>query len=105
MILSTVLTFSVITPGANTVHRLGTLLSGALLKLVSIWASISTVGRCNRDIVSSATLVAVCFLVVEASVILVPGTNTVHRLGTLLNGALLKLISIWASISVVSRCD
>ena len=88
MILSTVLTFSVITPGANTVHRLGTLLSGALLKLVSIWASISTVGRCNRDLVQSAALVVVCFLVVVASSILVPTSDTVDRLSAKLGAAL-----------------
>ena len=69
-------------PGTNTVHRLGTLLSGALLKLVGIWASISIVGGLDRDLVQSAALVAVSFLIVITRAVLIPGTNTVHRLGT-----------------------
>ena len=101
MILSFVLTFSVITPGANTVHRLGTLLSGALLKLVGIWASISTVGRCNRDLVQSAALVVVCFLVVVASSILVPSSDTVDRLSAKLGAALNIAVSIWAGVAIV----
>ena len=75
-------------PRSNTVHRLGTTLISALLELVGIWASISTVGRCNRDLVQSAALVVVCFLVVVASSILVPTSDTVDRLSAKLGAAL-----------------
>ena len=88
-------------PSSNTIHRLGTLLSGALLKVVGIWASISTVGRCNRDLVQSAALVVVCFLVVVASSILVPTSDTVDRLSAKLGAALNIAVSIWTGIATV----
>ena len=88
-------------PSTNTVHRLGTLLSGALLKVVGIWASISTVGRCNRDLVQSAALVLMNLLVMEASIILVPSSDTVDRLDAKLGAALNIGVSIWTGIAIV----
>ena len=89
------------TPRSNTVHRLGTLLSGALLKLVGIWASISVVGGLDRDLVQSAALVLMNLLVMEASIILVPGSDTVHRLDAKLGAALNIGVSIWTGIAIV----
>ena len=88
-------------PRTNTINRLSALLSGALLKLVSVWASISVVGSRNRDLVQSAALVLVGFLVMVACSIHIPSSNTVHWLSTSRNSTLLILVSKWASISVV----
>ena len=88
-------------PSTNTVHRLGTLLSGALLKVVGIWASISVVGGLDRDLVQSAALVLMNLLVMEASIILVPSSDTVDRLDAKLGAALNIGVSIWTGIAIV----
>ena len=94
---------SIVFPSSNTVHRLGTFISSALLKLVGIWASVSVVGRCDRDLVQSAALVLVSFVIMEASIILVPSSNAVHRLGTTSHCALKIAVSIWAGITTMRR--
>ena len=88
-------------PSTNTVHRLGTTLISALLELVGIWASISTVGRSNHNPVQSATLVLVSILVMVASVIRVPTANTVHRLGTTTHCALNIAVSKRTRVAVM----
>ena len=95
--------YSIVFPSSNTVHRLGTFISSALLKLVGIWASVSVVGRCDRDLVQSAALVLVSFVIMEASIILVPSSNAVHRLGTTSHCALKIAVSIWAGITTMRR--
>ena len=92
-------------PLTNTVHRLTATTLCALLETISMRTSIATAqGRLSNN-VHTATLVLVISFFVVASVIHAPSTNTVHRLGTLLSGALLKLVGIWASISVVRRSN
>ena len=56
-------------------------------------------------IVHAAALILMSKVNVVTGRIAAPGTNTVHRLGTLLSGALLKLVGIHALISVVGRLD
>ena len=96
---------SVGAPLALAVHRLAAAALCAMLKLILMRTSKATVQVRLGDTVHSAALVVVIILVVMASIIDAPSTNTVHRLGTLLNSALLKLISIWACISVVRRSN
>ena len=93
---------SIIVPSSNTVNRLGTFVRGALLKLVSVWASVSIVSRRNRNLVKSASLVLVLFLVMEALLVLIPRTNAVHRLGAATHSALNIAVSVWTGISAVS---
>ena len=102
---SLMLAASVGAPLALAVHRLAAAALRALCETILMRTSKATVQVCLGDTVHSAALVVVIILVVMASVIHAPSTNTVHRLGTLLSGALLKLISIWASISVVRRSN
>ena len=102
---SNVIAASVGAPLANTVHRLATAALCALRETILMRTSKATVQVRLGDTVHSAALVVVIILVVMASIIDAPSTNTVHRLGTLLNSALLKLVGIWASISVVRRSN
>ena len=102
---SNVIAASVGAPLALAVHRLTAAALCAMLKLILMRTSKATVQVRLGDTVHSAALVVVIILVVMASIIDAPSTNTVHRLGTLLNSALLKLISIWACISVVRRSN
>ena len=91
----------VLIPSTNTVNRLGTSIVCALLKLVGIWASISVVGGLDRDLVQSAALVLMNLLVMEASIILVPSSDTVDRLDAKLGAALNIGVSIWTGIAIV----
>ena len=59
-------TLRITVPGSDTVDRLGTALSGALLKIVLKRTGITTVGSSNRNSIRSALLVHVVFLVVLA---------------------------------------
>ena len=92
-------------PQTLAVHRLSTATGNALLLIMLVRTSVTIVQSNLADTIHTATLIANFLIIVLTRTIDSPSTNTVHRLGTLLNGALLKLISIWASISVVSRCD
>ena len=103
--ISDVLAATIQAPLTFAINWLTTAALCALGRLILKWASISTVqGRLSDHIISAALVLVICFIVV-ASVIHAPSTNTVHRLGTLLSGALLKLVGIWASISVVRRSN
>ena len=103
MTVNQIFTSAVIRPCSNTVHWLGTALRGALLKLISVWASITVVQGRNRDLVESASLVAVVFLFMEARGILIPSTNAVNRLLAKLGAALNIAVSVWASVSIGRR--
>ena len=102
---SLMLAASVGAPLALAVHRLAAAALCAMLKLILMRTSIPIVQSKLSDAIQSAALVLMIFLLVVASVIHAPSTNTVHRLGTLLSGALLKLVGIWASISTVGRSN
>ena len=105
VVFSNVIAAAVQAPLADTVHRLTATILRALLQLISMRTSIAIVqGRLSNNVQSAALVLVISFFVV-ASVIHAPSTNTVHRLGTLLSGALLKLVGIWASISVVGRSN
>ena len=105
VVFSNVIAAAVQAPLADTVHRLTATILRALLQLISMRTSIAIVqGRLSNNVQSAALVLVISFFVV-ASVIRAPSTNTVHRLGTLLSGALLKLVGIWASISVVRRSN
>ena len=94
MIPKNILTLSIITPGSYTVHWLSTFLSSALLKLMSVWASITVLSSSNCNLVQSATLVLVGILVVSTGTVLIPGANTVHWLSASTNCALHVVVSI-----------
>ena len=66
-----------------------------------MWASVATVQSRLAHLVDAATLILVTFTYVMTSIILVPSSNTVHWLSTTIVGALLKLIRVRTSISVV----
>ena len=105
MIFLLELTASEKAPLALAVHRLTAAALRAMLELIFMRTSIPIVQGNLADAIQSAALVLVISFFVVASVIHAPSTNTVHRLGTLLSGALLKLVSKWASISIVGRLD
>ena len=94
MTFQVVKTFIILAPRSNAVHWLGAFLSGALLKLVSVWAGISIVGSSHRHLVQSALLVLVGIFIVSALAVLIPSTHAIHWLSALLSGALLKLVSV-----------
>ena len=102
---SLMLAASVGAPLALAVHRLATAALCAMLKLILMRTSIPIVQSKLSDAIQSAALVLMIFLLVVASVIHAPSTNTVHRLGTTLISALLELIGIQTSISVMGRLD
>ena len=105
MTFGNILAFRVAAPLANAIHRLRALLHGALLKLVLVWASESIVCSGNRDLVRSASLVQVSIRLVSALRIAVPGSDTVNRLGTLLSGALLKIVLKRTGITTVGSSN
>ena len=73
---------TVVLPSSNAVNGLGTLISGALLELVGVWAGVTVESCGHRDLVESAPLVLVNLLVVEALVVLIPVSDTVNRLSS-----------------------
>ena len=93
------------TPRSNTVNRLSALLSGALLKLISVWTAISIVGRSNRNLVGSASLVLASVLVMSAGRVHIPSSDTVHWLRALVSFALLKLVLKRTSKSIMQSTD
>ena len=103
VIIIVVMTRLIISPRSNTVRWLSALLSGALLKLVSVWASVSIVSRSNRNLVESASLVRMRFLIMTARAIGVPSSNTVNRLRAASQCALNIAVSVWASVATVGR--
>ena len=102
MIILLVQARCIVAPRSNTVHGLSALLGGALLKFVSVWASITIVGRSDSDLVESALLVLVSFLVMEALSISIPRPNTIHRLRATRCRALLVVVAVCAAITIVS---
>ena len=103
VIIIVVMTRLIISPRSNTVRWLSALLSGALLKLVSVWASVSIVGRSNRDLVKSAPLVRVCFAIMTTRAIGVPSSDTINWLRATSQCALNIAVSVWASVATVGR--
>ena len=90
-------------PCSNTVHRLGTSSSGALLVVIGVWASISVVGSVLCVLIQSALLVLVVLGVVVTRAVGVPRANTVHWLRAASGSALLVSIGVWTAVTVVSR--
>ena len=99
--ISDVIAAGVSTPITNTVHGLAAARLGALLKRVLIRTSIAIVQGNLRHLVHTAALVLVISLVIEAFSVGIPGSSAVNRLGTLLRGALLKVVRVRASMAVV----
>jgi len=97
-----VLASAVRSPLTLTVHRLSATALGAVLLSVGVSASVSTVLRNLTDHEEAAPLVLVVILVIEASSVGSPGANAVHRLGATRLSALLVVVAVWASVSVVS---
>ena len=88
------------TPCSQAVHRLGTALRSALLVGIDIWASESIMGRvCSNNIVSAAPVLVV-LIVMEASVIGTPVSNTVHRLAALFHITLNSTILMWTLFTI-----
>ena len=99
--ISDMIAAGVSTPITNTVHGLAAARLGALLKRVLIRTSIAIVQGNLRHLVHTAALVLVISLVIEAFSVGIPGSSAVNRLGTLLRGALLKVVRVRASMAVV----
>ena len=72
-----------------------------------MWASITIVHGHLAHTVDAAMLVRVIVLLIEASIIVAPGANTVHWLSTSIVGALLESVGIWTGITIVgsSHCN
>ena len=101
MILINVVAAAEHTPLALAIHRLATARLGALLKVGIMRASIAVVQGLLGNLVHTAALVLVISLNVPALIVSVPGADAVNRLGTLLRGALLKVVRVRASMAVV----
>ena len=101
MLACNMVTAAVHSPVAFAVHRLATTALGAVLEIVSMWASIAIIQGNLAHTVHTATLILVANTFVVAGVIVAPRSNTVHRLSTFLIGALLESVCVWASVSVV----
>ena len=94
---------TVLVPGSFTIHRLRACLISALLVVRIVRALVAVVQGHLAHAVSSAALVRVVSITVEAKTVVVPSTNAVNRLGTHLSRALHIRVSKWASITVVGR--
>ena len=101
--ISNVVAGIICTPRANAVHWLRATIVGALLKRIRVGTGKTIVGRCNRDLIQSASLVLVGILVMNTGCILIPRANAVNRLRASDLCALHIAISIGTSISVVGR--
>ena len=88
-------------PLALAIHRLAAARLGALLKVGIMRASIAVVQGLLGNLVHTAALVLVIGLNVPALIVSIPGADAVNRLGTLLRGALLKVVRVRASMAVV----
>ena len=75
------------------------------MEIVSVWASIAIVHGNLAHTVYAAALILVTNTFVVAGIIVAPRSNTVHRLSTLLVGTVLKLVGVFASVSVVGSCN
>ena len=93
----------VLIPSANTVHRLGATILGALHIAVSVSTRVPVVGRRHSNLVGPALLVAVIAAIIFASLVGVPRANTVHWLRAASGSALLVSIGVWTAVTVVSR--
>jgi hypothetical protein len=91
----------IVAPRSNTVHRLSTFLSSALLKFIGVCAGVPIVGSWHSDLVQSALLVLVGILVVGTGIILIPSTNTIHWLFATTYSALHVAVSKLAFIPTV----
>ena len=105
MIFTFIFTSIICTPRANTVHWLRATIVGALLKRIRVGTGKTIVGRCNRDLIQSASLVLVGILVMDTGCILIPSANTVHWLRATILCALHIAISIGTSKTIVGRCN
>jgi len=72
-----------------------------MLLLIHMWASITIVLSNLTDFVQSASLILMISFLVVACIISSPSSNTVHWLSTASVSALLKLVVVWASMTVV----
>ena len=91
----------IVAPGTDTIDRLGTLISSALLEHVGIRTSISVVGGRRCNLIHPAPLIPVGVHIIIASAVSIPISNTVNRLFACFHSTLLIGISIWASIAAV----
>ena len=90
---------------AQAVHRLGAALRGALLEGLCIRAAEAVVSTCDLDVVDPAAPVLVVITVMEAAIVLSPGSNTVNRLVALLKRAFLKAILVRALLAIQGRLN
>ena len=94
-------------PLAFAVNWLTATALGAVLEVVSVWASIAIVHGNLAHTVEAAALILVILFIIMAGIIVAPRSNTVHRLSTASGSALLVIIGVLASLSVVGswHCD
>ena len=101
VIICTVLASAVGTPGSSAVNRLRASGLGALDLLVLEWALLSVQVSLNGNLVGPAALVLVSIGNVVAASVQAPLSNTIDRLSATTLGAVLELVSMWASVTVV----
>ena len=99
--LAFVVAAAVNTPLSLAINGLTATTLGALLQLVLVWASKAIVQGNLAHTVHTAALILVVLVVIGASIVGTPRSNTVHRLSTTIVGALLEVVGVWASMSVV----
>ena len=101
VILVVIGTRTVGTPGSNAIHRLRAAGGGALLIVVGVSTSITVVGSVGGVLVVSAPSILVVTVMLTRSVSS-PGTGAVQRLGAARSGALLVVVAVCATLSIVS---
>ena len=99
---SNMLTNAIRSPLTLTVNRLAASRLGAMLLSILVHAIVTIVLGILGNHKAAAPLVLMILLIVEAGFISTPSSDTVHRLGTTRLGALLVLVAVWASITIVS---
>ena len=97
-----VVAFVILIPEANTVHRLGTSIGGALLEVVGVRAAVSIVLFRDRNQEVPALLVCMTLLVIHATAEVRKRSHAVHRLSTSVLSALNISIRIRTGIAIMS---
>ena len=97
-----VVAFVILIPEANTVHRLGTSIGGALLEVVGVRAAVSIVLFRDRNQEVPALLVCMTLLVIHATAEVRKRSHAIHRLSTSVLSALNISIRIRTGIAIMS---
>ena len=89
-------------PLALAIHWLTATRLGTVTKIVGMWAGVPIELGTLNHFVEAAVLILVILFVIVASTIRIPRANTVHWLRAPRRGALVEVVCVWASVTIVS---